>query len=206
MKLRIPFIAGMLLLSGGIYAQTPDGETPANEGVCDQLIGGTPGLYGLCVAFCEAQDCYYDETQSMQCEVPNQKILKNYNKKKSAGDPEMPCLVGQPPVCPCFTYEEAAEMLIDPNLWYCGTANDETWYTATINVNSNPGAPAIWLYASYTTAYGGESVVCQYVRTDLVPSIIRQVEWEASRDQLPCHEIVEAVIVDFSMSETCYEY
>jgi len=38
--------------------QTPDGETPANEGVCDalQADGTTKGLYGLCVAFCEAQD------------------------------------------------------------------------------------------------------------------------------------------------------
>ena len=39
-------------------AQTPDGDTPVNEGVCDPLMedGVTKGLYGLCVAFCESQD------------------------------------------------------------------------------------------------------------------------------------------------------
>ena len=39
-------------------AQTPDGETPAEEQVCDPLRadGVTKGLYGLCVAFCEAHD------------------------------------------------------------------------------------------------------------------------------------------------------
>ena len=34
-------------------AQTADGETPAQEPVCDELNGA---LYGLCVAYCEAMD------------------------------------------------------------------------------------------------------------------------------------------------------
>ena len=40
-----------------IHAQTPDGLPPANEGVCDSLQMAKPGLYGLCVAYCEALDC-----------------------------------------------------------------------------------------------------------------------------------------------------
>ena len=80
------------------YASTPDGETPANEGVCDVLIGATPGLFGLCNAYCEAQDL-----DSFDKEPPRTKILGNYNKKKKAGDPDMPCL--QVP-CPCFTDAE----------------------------------------------------------------------------------------------------
>ena len=52
---------GAILFTGTLYAQTPDGETPANEGVCDELMFYTPGLYGLCVAFCEAQDCVPDD-------------------------------------------------------------------------------------------------------------------------------------------------
>ncbi len=43
--------------AGVAVAQTPDGETPANEGVCDELLIATPGLYGLCVAYCEALEC-----------------------------------------------------------------------------------------------------------------------------------------------------
>ena len=40
-----------MVVGPAAYAQgTPDGETPANESVCDELQGATPGLYGLCVA------------------------------------------------------------------------------------------------------------------------------------------------------------
>jgi hypothetical protein len=50
--------AVVLLTVPMALAQTPDGETPAEEAVCDplQADGVTKGLYGLCVAFCEAQD------------------------------------------------------------------------------------------------------------------------------------------------------
>ncbi|MFA7387365.1 MAG: hypothetical protein WCZ87_06860 [Thiohalobacteraceae bacterium] len=93
--------AMMLSLSPAASASTPDGETPANEGVCDVLQGGTPGLYGLCVAYCEAQDLDMLETGT----VPNSKILANYRKKMRAGDPDMPCV--QAP-CPCWTAAELA--------------------------------------------------------------------------------------------------
>lgn len=84
---------------GGANAMTPDGETPANEGVCDSLQGGTPGLYGLCVAYCEAQDLDIVGDK----ETPNNKILANYRKKMQVGDPDMPCI--QTP-CPCWTQAE----------------------------------------------------------------------------------------------------
>ncbi len=84
-------------------ASTPDGETPANEGVCDPLHGGTPGLYGLCVAYCEAQDLDLVGDK----EVPNNKILANYRKKMLTGDPDMPCI--QVP-CPCWTAAQLANV------------------------------------------------------------------------------------------------
>ena len=78
-----------LLASLAVYAQgTPDGETPANEGVCDELMGGTPGLYGLCVGFCEAQDCEAtfnettgDVTFDASCKPSSTRLLANYNKR-----------------------------------------------------------------------------------------------------------------------------
>lgn len=91
----------MIGFAGHTIASTPDGETPANEGVCDVLQGGTPGLYGLCVAYCEAQDLDMMEEKG----PPNTKILANYRKKMRAGDPDMPCL--QTP-CPCWTADELA--------------------------------------------------------------------------------------------------
>ena len=41
-------------------AGSPDALPAANEGVCNELLDATPGLYGLCLAFCEAQDCQPD--------------------------------------------------------------------------------------------------------------------------------------------------
>jgi len=74
-------------MSNTAVASTPDGATPANEGVCDSLMDATKGLYGLCVAYCEAQDL-----DSCDKEPPRTKILENYNKKKQLSDPDMPCV------------------------------------------------------------------------------------------------------------------
>jgi hypothetical protein len=109
--LRIASIALAALAAPAVFAQTPDGETPSVETVCDPLRvsnGGTPGLYGLCVAYCEAQDCH----DNPQCKAENpgdawgahscscEDVLANYNKKRQATDPEMPCIL--PAECPCF--------------------------------------------------------------------------------------------------------
>ncbi len=105
----LPMIAFTLVLSvfagTQAWARTPDGQTPANEGVCDSLQGGTPGLYGLCVAYCEAQD--FD---TANVKTPSKRILQNYRKKMRDGDPDMPCL--QTP-CPCWSADEMA--LLTPN-------------------------------------------------------------------------------------------
>ena len=48
-------VAVLALLSAGAgFAQTPDGQTPAEETVCDPLSGAA---FGLCNAYCEAMDC-----------------------------------------------------------------------------------------------------------------------------------------------------
>jgi hypothetical protein len=98
-------LLGMTGYNGTALATTPDGETPANEGVCDMLIGATPGLYGLCNAYCEAQDL-----NEFDKEPPRTKILENYNKKKQDGDPDMPCI--QAP-CPCWTPAELYSISAD---------------------------------------------------------------------------------------------
>ena len=87
-----------------------DGETPAQESVCDELIGQTPCLYGLCVAYCEAQDGPTTLNVDVPLEdqdfsVPNRKILSNYDKKMREGDPKMPC-VNYTTSCPVWSQEE----------------------------------------------------------------------------------------------------
>ena len=99
-----------LLASTPTFGQTPDGETPAEETICDILLqpGVTPGLYGLCVAFCEAQDCEPDlsaENPFEGCVAGSPKVLANYRKKMRDGDPDMSCI--QAP-CPCWSEEELA--------------------------------------------------------------------------------------------------
>ena len=97
---------------------TPDGQTPAEETICDPLKadGVSKGLYGLCVAFCEAHD-FADgnititeaELDSLAAKAPSGKILANYNKRKQESDPPMPCIVVEPP-CPCFTAAQLSEI------------------------------------------------------------------------------------------------
>lgn len=65
------------LVAGGAQAAlafgdgTPDTDPPAEESVCDGLAGRA---WGLCVAYCEAQDCPGSEHPS--CEVLRNKAFQ----------------------------------------------------------------------------------------------------------------------------------
>jgi hypothetical protein len=104
----------VLLLTLGVPAlnSTPDGETPADESICDSLQSATPGLYGLCVAYCEAQDCDLEGVRSGQCSAPNPKLLDVYDKKRRIGDPPMPCVAPESD-CPCFGPEDLRVVTLD---------------------------------------------------------------------------------------------
>ena len=64
-------ILSIMLISLSMFgltavAGTPDGQTPAEEEACDKYQG-EGARYGLCVAYCEAQDCsgkpkFYDQS------------------------------------------------------------------------------------------------------------------------------------------------
>jgi hypothetical protein len=54
-----PLVGLLTLALMGVHpawAQAPDGETPAEEKACEKYKG-EGARYGLCVAYCEAQDC-----------------------------------------------------------------------------------------------------------------------------------------------------
>lgn len=146
----------MLALSGApALATTPDGETPANEGVCDTLkTGASPGLYGLCVAYCEAQDL-----DSVDKEPPSTKILDNYNRKKQAGDPDMPCLKVP---CPCWTDAELASISADNAAGACVRG------TNTIQIIDN--TPRLHL-ADANTTVGRER--CRYIDANQASPVVR---------------------------------
>ena len=72
-------------------AQTPDGETPAVEDVCDLHSGAA---YGLCNAYCEAMDCHLGTdgdptTEPSASEVACGKVLNRF--MKLSGHTVLPC-------------------------------------------------------------------------------------------------------------------
>lgn len=120
-------LIGSLFASSSTLAQTVDGVTPVDEAICDGLKGATPGLYGLCVAYCEAQDIAEpsiplteEEIQSLASKAPSRSILESYDARREDGDPPMPCVVAQGlGDCPCFN----SELL---NLYDAGQIGDST--------------------------------------------------------------------------------
>ena len=127
-------------------AQTPDGETPAEETICDFLQNHTKGLYGLCVAYCEAHDAHLLSPGGDPAEltIPNQRILDNYRKKMKDGDPDMPCVQTTP--CPCWNAEQLdalpAPLLADAddnnrNACWLNNPSPEIEYNILENVNRN---------------------------------------------------------------------
>lgn len=148
------FITG-LSISIPVIAETPDGTTPANEGICDGLkTNATPGLYGLCVAYCEAQDL-----DTFEKEPVNSKILANYNKKKQAGDPDMPC-VKIP--CPCWTDAELASITADNMAAACMRASNR------IQIIDNAIRTH---FAEADTTLSRER--CRYIDLNMSPTVIR---------------------------------
>ena len=152
--------AMLILMTPLAFAQTPDGETPANEGVCDVLQGSTSGLYGLCIAFCEAQD-YADvlapiteeDLAALENSAPSGKILANYNKKKQDSDPDMPCIKVEEP-CPCWSEADLAE--IDGVMWD-GAPSNSPFPSAEPNGRScfDQGPPITIVFAYEIDRLGG---------------------------------------------------
>ena len=70
---------------------TPDESPPAEETVCDDLIGAA---YGLCVAFCEANDC-----DQFPRKKGNKKACESLraNYARITGELAFPCETVTPP-------------------------------------------------------------------------------------------------------------
>ena len=70
----------LLAVSSVGFANTPDGETPAVETICDVYHGTTGGQFGLCNAYCEAMDCGHPNVYAsdMACEKVAENFLKKY--------------------------------------------------------------------------------------------------------------------------------
>jgi len=169
-------LTGLMVVSANSLASTPDGQTPANEGVCDvlKMDGITKGLYGLCVAYCEAQDL-----NDMNKEPPSTRILANYNKKKQSGDPDMPCLE-PPPNCPCWTPAELEAIFADGVSGMCNSTSNQTSF-----IDSNP----VYQVAQGTVD-GSSGSTCAFTDISIGESLFINI---SESDAVVCKTQVEAM-------------
>ena len=86
------FISAMVLGMGtAAFAQTPDGETPAEETICDGQVGAA---FGLCNAYCEAMDC--DSVDAQASPIACEKVATKYMNITGAMPP---CEEEPAPMC-----------------------------------------------------------------------------------------------------------
>jgi hypothetical protein len=86
---------GVLFFGSLASAQTPDGENPATEDVCD---GETGAAFGLCTAYCEAMDCDSDDPSASPKACS--KVARNFERITGR---VLPC---EAVACPCFTAQD----------------------------------------------------------------------------------------------------
>jgi hypothetical protein len=110
----LALLAAALLIASPGAAQTPDGQTPAEEDICDEMMGAS---WGLCNAYCEAMDCdlYFDDDETTVPSASAQacdRVLANFEKVSGLACP--PCLLCEcvPENDPCLATEECCEGLV----------------------------------------------------------------------------------------------
>ncbi len=178
-----------------VAAATPDGLTPAEETVCDPLMdeGVTKGLYGLCIAFCEAQDVAErtspltpEELDAIKMDTPSGHILENYNKKKQEGDPEMPCVLVQE-ACPCFTKKELQNidgydsdgLFMDTFTYYAYDFWDRYFFGYMMEKNAKTQNNMIQV-DMWTSAHSGS--YCSYTNNQTSPTMSRVLYTKYNQD------------------------
>lgn len=199
----------LLMFALPVAAETPDGQTPAEETVCDPLRddGITKGLYGLCVAFCEAQDVTERTTpltpealDALKIEVPSGRILGNYNKRKQESDPEMPCVLVQE-ACPCFTKQELQSidgydsdgLFMETFIYDAFDFWDRYYFGYMRENNSGPENDMIQV-DMWTSAHSGG--YCSYINNQISPPMSRVMYTEDNPTFTPadwqaCYELLK---------------
>jgi hypothetical protein len=171
---------GLLVVLALLVGSVADAEP--NVGVCNDLKGSDRGLYGLCVAFCEAQDCVatLDETTGelsfpKNCRPSSEKTLAKYNSRLEPGDPPMPCVNDG---CPCWS-EDEIDLVADLQVDYC---------------QDSPTLTLLWgRDATSNLDYAGiqveSSITCYY--QEQTPEFIRRYQTIDAAQHTLCRESVK---------------
>lgn len=119
MRKIFPALAlGFLLVPAGfLSAATPDGQTPAEETVCDSQIGAA---YGLCTAYCEAMDC--DSAAPQASPTACSRVRGNY--ERITGQP-LPCEA----TCPCAEVLPLFQSFVNGSAEAAACLEDSTFTT-----------------------------------------------------------------------------
>lgn len=188
---RLVFLTALLgLFSAPLFA---DGLPPSEESVCDvlNLDGVTPGLFGLCNAYCEAKDCdaYPEGEEPRSCN----RLLANYERRASNSDPVMPCLQQEQTVCPCWPPE--SERLADAGMGLAPSGCFDNF--SFIGTSALYGATSNAVIFEH---YAGDGV-CSYT-SDLTDEL---VEIEMTDDESPVclADVVALINADFGGLENC---
>jgi|SRR5687767_6165153 len=95
------FGIGILLLGSPASAQTPDSFTPAVEEACTKYEG-EGARHGLCIAYCEAQDCEATKFSNPSCATIEERFIAYSVKQGFVGLPkkgELPAIDCKVVVC-----------------------------------------------------------------------------------------------------------
>ena len=96
-KLTISLLfVSLILFYSPAFAQTPDGQTPAQEDVCS---GESGAAFGLCNAYCEAMDC--DSANPQASDKACNRVLDRFLNITGEQMPQcqVQCPGGQVPPC-----------------------------------------------------------------------------------------------------------
>lgn len=174
-----------------------DDLTPSEEGVCDSLLGGTAGLFGLCNAYCEAQDCdeYADGDQPRSCE----RLLINFNRIADGSGEVMPCEIGQTS-CPCWTDDELAAGGLNVTPFNCHFDQDPTDDPSHYD-------EAFYFGSGMAVGFNTDAEGCLYGQFNVGDTNIqRELSTSAEENQVCRDEIHALHQLDFGGSETCIQF
>jgi hypothetical protein len=167
MKVHLTLAFALLLVcTGAALAQTPDGEPPSSETICDSETGAA---YGLCNAYCEAMDCESDTPSASETACS-----KVRSKFQNITGRDLPC--EQVAVtCPCTSIPQFAADLA--GLTYCLIGPGFTRFAQNLNFGASDiysigcGISGFLLPSIFLPATEAEAASCNQLVVDAAASL-----------------------------------
>jgi len=145
-------LAGIAVGSSTASAQST-AEAAGDAGICDALADATPGLRGICVAYCERLDC--SNPDSPECAA----LRSIYDRRRQTGDPDLPCL----PICPCFALSDLLDHPVELDTCEIGGSGGQAWAGAWDSATSIQGC------GTFSSTEFGDFAQCRFQNTVVDP-------------------------------------